>query len=141
MGGLAGAARGAIAGGEGDFASRFASLAPNPIREMLTLRVGLRLSDSQEVKLSAIADSLTAQNAALARELQGDLAKLGANPEPVRMMTAIRPKLQQAQQNLQAALDAAKAVLSVEQWNYLPERLRTPRGMLPGGDGPRRPPG
>ena len=141
-GGDRGGARGAGAGAGGDFTNRFASLAPNPIREMIGLRVGLRLSEEQEAKLKLISDSLTAQNQALATSLQAEIAKLGANVEGGRMMTVIRPRLEQAQKNLQAALDAAKKLLTEEQWNYLPERLKTPRGLLgaPAGER-RRPPG
>jgi hypothetical protein len=107
---------------------------------MLELRVGLRLGDQQEAKLNAISDSLTAENTALGKALQAELAKLGANLD-ARVLTIIRPRLEQAQKNLQAALDAAKKVLSEEQWNYLPERLKTPRGLFGGGrSGERRPP-
>ena len=132
------------AGGGGDFANRFAGLAPNPIREMLELRVGLRLTDSQELKLKQLSDSLSAENLALAKAVQADLAKQGANPDPARMMTVIRPRLEQAQKNLRTALDAAKQILTAEQWAYLPERIKTPRGLGPGAGNPegrRRPPG
>jgi hypothetical protein len=107
---------------------------------MLELRVGLRLSDEQEGKLKLVSDTLTTENLALARTLQGEMAKLGANPDGGRMLALIRPGLEQAQKNLQAALDAAKRILSEEQWNYLPERLKTPRGMLGGGGAQRRRP-
>ena len=134
--------RGRAGAGGGDFANRLATLVPIPIKEMLELRVGLRLSEEQEAKLKTISDTLTAHNEALARTLQAELAKLGANVDGGRMMTVIRPRLEQAQKNLQAALDAAKALLSAEQWSYLPERLKSPRGMFGGGAGERRrPPG
>ena len=142
-GGDRGAVRGAVRAAEGaggEFGNRFASLAPNPIKEMLDLRVGLRLSDEQEAKLKLISDTLTAENAALAKSLQAEMAKLGANPDGGRLLAVIRPRLEQAQKNLQAALDAAKKLLSEEQWNYLPERLKTPRGMFGGGGDRRRPP-
>jgi carboxypeptidase family protein len=139
-GGERGAARGAAAAGAGDFSNRFASLAPNPIREMIRLRVGLRLTDEQEAKLKLISDSLTRENETLAKSLQAEIAKLGANVDGGRMMAVIRPRLEQAQKHLQAALDAAKKVLTEEQWNYLPERLKTPRGMFGGGNGERRRP-
>lgn len=129
----AGAER-AGARGRADFASRFASLAPNPIKEMLDLRVGLRLSDEQESRLKTISDTLTAENMTLAKALQDEMAKLGANPDGGRMLALIRPRLEQAQKNLQRALDAAKLLLSEEQWNYLPERLKTPRGIFGGGE-------
>jgi hypothetical protein len=57
------------------------------------------------------------------------------------MMAVIRPRMEAAQKQTQAALDAAKAILTAEQWNYLPDRLKTPRGQG-GGPGQRRvPPG
>jgi len=79
-------------------------------------------------------DTLTAENMTLAKALQDEMAKLGANPDGGRMLALIRPRLEQAQKNLQRALDAAKLLLSEEQWNYLPERLKTPRGIFGGGE-------
>ena len=128
-GGIRGAARGAAEGG--DFANRFGSLIPNPIKEILDLRIGLRLSDEQEKKLTAVSDTVAAQNTALAKELQTEMAKMGANVDGGRMMAVIRPKMEVAQKHMQAALDAAKAILTAEQWNYLPDRLKNPR--TPGG--------
>jgi hypothetical protein len=109
---------------------------------MLSLRVGLRLSEEQEAKLTRISDSLTAENAALAKALQDELAKMGANVDPGRMMSVIRPRLDAARANLERALEAAKALLTDEQWNYLPERLKNPRGPFGGAEGGqrRRPP-
>jgi hypothetical protein len=116
---------------------------PNPIKEILDLKVGLRLSDSQEAKLTVISDSLTAKGAALGKELQAEIAKLGANVDGGRMMVVIRPRLEQARKDMQAALDSARTVLTQEQWNYLPDRIKNPRtfGGGPGGGGRRRPPG
>jgi len=110
---------------------------------MLDLRVGLRLSDSQEAKLKVISDTLVAQNTALGKQLQTEIQKMGANIEGGRMLTVLRPRLEEARKHLQAAIDAAKAVLTTEQWNYLPERLKTVRQFgAPGrqGDGERRRP-
>ncbi len=126
-----GAGAGGAGAGGGDFASRFATLAPNPIKQMLDLRVGLRLTDQQDSSLTRVSDSLTAENSALAKELQAELAKMGANVDPGRMMAVIRPKLDQARKNLERALAEAKALLTEEQWNYLPERVRSP-GFLGG---------
>ncbi|HJR35911.1 MAG TPA: hypothetical protein VJ817_13230, partial [Gemmatimonadales bacterium] len=68
-----------------------------------------------------------------------EMAKLGANADGARMMAVIRPRLEAAQKQTQAALDAARAILTAEQWNYLPDRLKNPRG--PGGaPGQRRVP-
>ena len=105
--------------------------------------MGLRLSGEQEAKLTGISDSLTAENAALAKALQDELAKLGANVDPGRTLAVIRPRLDLARKNLERALEAAKALLTEAQWNYLPERIRSPNLLGgPRGDGERRrPPG
>jgi hypothetical protein len=139
-GGREGAGRGAGGGGAGDFTNRFASLIPNPIKEMLDLRIGLRLTDDQEARLKQVSDTVVAQNTALAKALQSEMAKMGANPDGARMMSVVRPKLEEARKRMQAALDAAKAILTPEQWNYLPERLKNPRDGFQGGQR-RAPPG
>ena len=54
-------------------------------------------------------------------------------------LAVIRPRLEAARKNLEKAIEAAKAVLSAEQWNYLPERLKTVNPF--GGGGERRRPG
>lgn len=141
-GGGGGFGGGAGAAGGGDFANRFANLAPNPIRQMLELRIGLKLTDSQEVRLNRISDSLTAENTVLAKALQGELAKMGANVDPGRMMAVVRPRLDEGRKNVEKALAEAKALLTEEQWNYLPERIKSPP-FLGGGraEGRRRPQG
>ena len=138
---MGGGARGAAGAGGGEFANRFGSLIPNPIREILELRIGLRLTEDQEKRLTVLSDTIVARNTALATELQGEMAKLGANADGARMMAVIRPRMEAAQKQSQAALDAAKAILTAEQWNYLPDRLKNPRSQG-GGPGQRRvPPG
>ena len=137
--GFRGAGGGPGAGG-GDFANRFGGLIPNPIKEILDLRIGLKLSEAQEKQLTALADSVTAKNTALANALQAEMAKLGANPDGARMMTVIRPKLEEGQKAQQAALDAAKAILTAEQWSYLPDRIKNPRGFGGGQGRGVRPP-
>jgi hypothetical protein len=113
---------------------------PNPIKEILDLKVGLRLTDEQEGKLNTLSDSLTAENAVTAKTIQAEIAKLGANPDGGRLMAVVRPRLEEMRKHLQAALDSAKAVLNGEQWNYLPDRIKNPRGLGPGGGERRRPP-
>ena len=128
-------------GGGGDLVARFANMLPNPIKEILDLKVGLRLTDSQEAKLNALSDSLTAENATTGKAIQAEIAKLGANPDGGRMMAVVRPRLEEMRKHLQAALDSAKALLTAEQWNYLPDRIKTPRTFGAGGRAARRPPG
>jgi predicted DNA-binding protein (UPF0251 family) len=108
------------------------------------LRIGLRLTDSQEVRLTRISDSLVAENTVLAKALQAELAKMGANLDPGRMMAVVRPRLEEARKNLEKALAEARALLTEAQWNYLPDRIKNPP-MLGGGrregEGRRRPQG
>ncbi len=139
-GGARGLASPGAAGG-GDFTSRFANLVPNPIKEMLDLKIGLKLSDKQEKQLQTLSDSVAAKGLALAKELQAEIAKMGANVDGGRMMVVIRPRLELARKQMQAALDSAKALLTPEQWSYLPDRIKTPRGLGGGpAAGARRPP-
>ena len=95
----------------------------------MDLKIGLRLSDEQEKKLTLISDSVAARNGALAKALQAEMAKMGANVDGGRMTAVTRLRMEEAQKHMQAALDAAKAILTPEQWNYLPERICTPRGF------------
>ncbi len=138
-GGGFGGGGGAVGAGAGNFTTRFASLIPNPIQEILGLRIGLRLTDDQETRLKQVSDTVEAENAVLAKALQAEIAKMGANADGPRMLTVIRPKMEEARKHTQAALDAAKAILTPEQWNYLPERLRNPRTPLQGGQRRGRP--
>jgi hypothetical protein len=140
FGGFAGGfgGRGAAAGAAADAPRNFANLMPNPIREMLGLKIGLRLSDDQEKQLQAISDSLTAQNEALGKVLQAEMAKMGANVDGARMIAVLRPRMEEARKHMQAALDAAKALLTAEQWNYLPDHIKNPRAFGGPGGGERR---
>ena len=137
-GGRDGARGAGAAGGAGDFSNRFASLIPNPIKEILDLKLGLRITDEQESRLKIVSDTVAAQNEALAKTLQAEIAKMGANADGARMMVVIRPKMEEAQKHRQAAIDAAKAILTPEQWNQVPDRIKSPRNF--GGGGQRRVP-
>jgi hypothetical protein len=127
FGGMGDGPRGAGGGagpGSGDFANRFGSLIPNPIREVLDLRIGLRLTEPQEQQLTRLSDSVAAKSAELARALQAEMAKLGANPDPARMMAVIRPRMEDGQRQMQEAMEQVRSILTAEQWNSLPERIR-----------------
>jgi hypothetical protein len=113
----------------------------NPIAQMLQMKDTLRLSEEQVAKLQVVSDSLNAKNTALAQEVRKQVENAGANPDPAAMMGQLRPRLDELQKNQQEALSAARAVLTAEQWNRIPPRIRTGRGFGPGGEtGIRRPP-
>lgn len=134
----AGAGPGAGPGG-GNFFSRFATLIPNPARQVLEFRLGLNLDDTQAAKLTALADSIDARNKELAAQVEAEIAKAGSSPDPARLFSVIRPFLERGQAGTQADLKAVEAVLTPEQWRQVPERVKTP-GFRFGG-GPGGPPG
>ncbi len=129
-------------GGMGEMASRLATLVPNPASQVLELRLGLRLSETQVTELAVVADSFTAQVKALAEGIQKELERAGANPDPARLFGAFRPMLEQGQARHRAALEAIRQILTPEQWNGVPERIKNPPlRMGPGGGAGGRPPG
>ncbi|HEX9164352.1 MAG TPA: hypothetical protein VF862_00465, partial [Gemmatimonadales bacterium] len=139
--GRAGAGGAPGAGGGANFFSRFATLIPNPAKQVLELRLGLNITDSQAVVLQAVADSSDARNKRLADTVQVEIGKAGSNPDPARLFSTIRPWLERGQAGLQADLKAVEAVLTPEQWRQVPERIKNPRQGFGGGpQGPRPPP-
>jgi sugar (pentulose or hexulose) kinase len=141
-----GGGRGGAAGpgfGAGGFALALASF--NPVRQILQLKdsLSLGLSEEQIARLQAAADSLDSRNTALAQEVRKLVESAGANPDMAAMMGQLQPKINQLQQHMQEALRQAQGILSPEQWNKLPQRIRSGRGFGPGGfQGPpgQRPP-
>ena len=67
------------------------------------------------------------------------IEQVGAG-DPRQLMEQIRPRMQQALENVRLSLEAVKAVLTKEQWDRLPERLRN-LGNQPRQGGVRRPGG
>ena len=132
----AGAGPGAAAGG-GSFFSRFATLIPNPARQVLEFRLGLNLDEAQAVRLTALADSTDARNKALAAQVEAEIAKAGSSPDPARLFSVIRPFLERGQAGTQADLKAVEGVLTPEQWRQVPERVKNPGPRFgPGAGGP-----
>jgi hypothetical protein len=138
-----GAGRAGGAGGAGgeNFFARFASLIPNPAKEVLALRLGLNVTDSQAVRLQAVADSSDARNKRLADTVQAEIAKAGSSPDPARLFSTIRPYLEKGRAGLQEDLKAVEGILTPEQWRQVPDRIKTPpQGFGGGGPGGQRPP-
>ncbi len=113
----------------------------NPVRELVTLRDTLQLTPEQVTRLEGIADSL---------QVRLDTARAQADREIARATTpataprgnraagqeggqgggifqAIGPQLQAVRTQSQQALAEAQKVLTPEQWQRVPERIRTPR--------------
>jgi hypothetical protein len=132
-GGPAGGPLAALLGGaQGDAAA--AGAAANPIAQIIDLRDSLAIDSAQVVKLGVVRDSLQARNARWATEVRALVAKQGNNPDQATLFSAIRPKLGERGQILQAALREAQTVLTPDQWAKVPETVKNPfRGF--GGQG------
>lgn len=124
-----------------DFVDRFQTLLVNPAELVLQHVDTLGLSHAQVDRLGALRDSLTAVNDSLATALQREIEAAGGQ-DAQALLGLIRPKMQEAQQNVQRSVAAVKAVLTEEQWKRLPEQVRRlgeqrgpGRGVRPpGGD-------
>jgi hypothetical protein len=139
IGGRPGAGRGGFT--PADFVDRFRTLLVNPAELVLEQVDSLGLTHDQIDRLVVLRDSLAAVNDSLAADLQQQVE--GAAGQDVQaLLGLIRPKMQEAQQNVRRSLDAVKAVLTEAQWKQLPERVRRlgeqqapGRGMRPPGGG------
>jgi hypothetical protein len=108
----------------------------NPATIVLERADSLALTPEQLTRLTAVRDSLNVVNDSLAGALEKEIEQIGAG-DPRALLEAIRPRMQQAQENARRSLEEVRGILTPEQWNKLPERLRNPR---PAGQN-RRPPG
>lgn len=124
--------------GEG-FLERFRSVLVNPAGLVLERADSLGLAPDQIARLAALRDSLRAVNDSLGALLRADIERAGTG-DPRQLLERIRPRFQEALRNVRENLEAVRALLSPEQWERLPERLRT-LGEAPRPSGPRRPPG
>ncbi len=127
------------ADGAAAFNDRFARLVPNPLDTILALRDTLALTPQQLAVLTGLRDSLRTRNAPLADSLRTRLAAAQSAPDPRQAFATVAPLLQRARANAAATSDAARGVLTPEQWARVPESVkRPPRG---GGRATGRPGG
>jgi len=146
-GGMGGGFGGRLGAGRGgftptDFVDRFRTLLVNPAELVLEHVDSIGLSHEQIDRLVVLRDSLATVNDSLAADLQQQIE--GASGQsPQALLGLIRPKMQEAQENVRRSLEAVRAVLTEEQWKRLPEEIRRlgeqqqrpGRGMRPpGGD-------
>lgn len=130
-------------GGPGDFLSRVDRLMPSPLKAILALRDTLGLAGEQLSRLQSLSDSLDAQNAALADSVRVLVERAGNGTNPRELLAELSPRLNEIRANNAAALDAARGMLTDDQWEKLPDAVRNPRagmGERRGGGGGRRVP-
>ncbi len=124
------------AGGGADMLTRMTSALPNPAVEVIAIRIALNLTDDQVKRLETTADSLKALTKAVADRAQKELAKAGPNPDPGSMFASMRPVLESVRANNAWALKAVQSILTAEQWNQVPDRIKAPPGQRRGPGGP-----
>jgi hypothetical protein len=136
--GMGGRPGGGITGG--DFLERFRTLLVNPAELVLEQADSVDLSHEQITRLAELRDSLQVVNDSVGAALQTEIDEVGAG-DPRQLMEQIRPRMQEALENVRLSLEAVKAVLTKEQWDRLPERLRNLGNQQRQGGGVRRPGG
>ena len=111
--------------GAGPFA-RLESTLPNPPRQVLNIAdsIALGLSPAQRELIGRSADSLDAEVKLLADAVRKDLASAGANPDMMALLSRMRPRFDEARKRIERAVESTRAVLTPEQWAWLPESIR-----------------
>jgi hypothetical protein len=118
-----------------DFASRIGRGFTNPVTAIISLRDSLHLTDDELAKLQPIAAQLQATIDSVQAAVRKRIDDAGSNADPRALVLSLRPHLVEARQAREHALDAAKKVLTQQQWNSLPDELRSA-----GRGGPARQP-
>ena len=127
--------RGGAAGGP-DMVTRLTSTLPNPAAEVIAIRIALNLTDEQVTRLERTSDSLKLLTKGVADRAQKELAKAGPNPDPGSMFASMRPVFESVRANSAWALKEVQTILTAEQWQQVPDRIKTPPGQRRGPGGP-----
>lgn len=114
----------------------------NPVASIIALKDSISLTTEQLARLQPLSDSVAARNKVVGDEVQKIMKDGGANPDMAALFSKIRPKLEASQRERATVLKEVQAILTPEQWEKVPQRIRNPQQGGPGGaNGQRRPPG
>jgi hypothetical protein len=116
--------------------TRLTNSLPNPAAEVIAIRIALNLTDEQVSRLERTSDSLKHLTKAVADRAQKELAKAGPNPDPGSMFASMRPVFETVRANGAWALKEVQGILTAEQWQLVPDRIKTPQGQRRGPGGP-----
>ncbi|MBX6365476.1 MAG: carboxypeptidase regulatory-like domain-containing protein, partial [Gemmatimonadetes bacterium] len=97
---------------------------PLVVDSILALRDTLKLSPEQVARIQEIADSLDATIVPIRAEL-GNALGGGLTPNAASLFEKIGPRVNAGRAAIQAALERVQAVLTPEQWEKVPERLKS----------------
>ncbi len=115
---------------------RIEAALPNPAGQVLALRDTLGLDSAQVRLLVPVRDALEARNRVRLDSARTVLARIGERPSVQQLLTVLpplRPVFEAGRADVQEALVTVRAVLRPEQWDAVPESIRTVPGMaLPG---------
>lgn len=109
-------------------------LLANPIPVLLEFRDTLKMTPEQLTRIQAISDTLQ-QKLNKRRE---ELGKRFDNVPPEqqgRIFQQMQPEIQASRREISEALGAVEKILTKEQWQKLPQRVRSPFGAGPGRGG------
>ena len=122
-----------------DFVDCFRSQLVNPAALLLGFADSLQLSEEQIRQIESLRDSLDATNDSLATELQQQIEKAGTEQNNQRSLVGlIRPAIEEARDAAQNSLEDLRLILTEEQWELLPEGVRTAAEAVRGLRGGRR---
>ena len=116
---------------------------PNVPLQIIEARDSIGLTDAEIVKLKVLADSIQVQVDTLTAQARAVVEKEGGNPDPAVLFgVRLRPFFERGTRLRLAGLNGAKVILTAEQWERVPTRIKTPQGFGGpggGGGGDRRP--
>lgn len=112
--------------------------APNIFAQTLALRDSLQLDSTQVQRLEALRDAHEGQVTTLATDVQDRAARVGNNADPQAVLALMREPIANAQRIQREGLAALRELLTAEQWERLPPRIKTPGAAAGPGGGARR---
>lgn len=131
MGGMRGMGPGAGGLTPADFVERFTALLVNPPEMVLEHVDTLDLSAEQVRALALMRDSLMVLNDSIATALRAEVEAAGGG-DARQLVQLIRSRIEEVRERARASLEAVRALLTDEQWDRLPERIRTMGRQQPG---------
>jgi hypothetical protein len=111
----------------------------NPIPVVLEFRDRVGMSDEQVQQIEVISSELD-RVLIQRRERLGRRFDGVGGAEALRLFREIQPEIEAGREDVDAALQRVRRVLSADQWNQLPEAVRQPLAGA-GAQGPRGPAG
>jgi hypothetical protein len=125
-------AGGGAAGGAGGGGLLGAAIL-NPIDAIVRMADSLELTAEQVGQLEEVSRSLQERQAELQEALRTQMMQ-AFQRDPASAMQALQPRLQEAREQMLAALDEAEAILTPEQWERIPPEVKEPP-QVPAGFG------